>query len=746
MHANASRHRNAKGDPKENRIPANMTARISTASLIGIDAYLKDESDILRSSAVRALAGLRDGSPEIRKRLKEALLDPDPDVRSDAMEALSGIAQPEDAETIRRSLEGDPVREVKLAAIRALGRMCDIGSTDLLRALVLSRSEARVAWEDDGDWEDWLDIQITAITALGDMGLVEAVPDMLAARDDELAQTLDTPVFEALSKLGDEGISHLLAIVETESGLAAQRASGILGKLAPDRLAPHIDTLMASPDAVLRATAAGLLPEAGADIARLAESDPDPDVRRVALARAAVTQPQLVMNALRDGDARIQAAALRLLAPPLRPGTHEALIDNMLAWLKTAPPELMTETATHLAKWAPNRSTQPLLRLAADPSRPLEARVAAARGLATVRPAVETAFIVDLLENPAQQVRAAALVLLRNRAREDDAEAIDALALAILGTLFPEKATTRSPSPEDDAPDLATPKGEATSRNRIRITPEGDIVETHYKDEAEVNSTLSAILGRTPATDVHAAEDTPEERPEKRRKRRAVEGPDEIVEALSRETLQITVGLGIERIEAAILTRAGNLNDPLRRIAWQAIDAYCSAPNAGKEAVASARHALTDEDPVVRLAAFRLLFRETRDPDLLAIAGNDADPLIRAEATRWLPASSLQTSLGDDALPVRRAAVGRLLKEGFQQQIEDGVSCLIKAEHSDTLALLICHSTSARSSAAQALASQTLEKRKALVVLDAFAQIGEFMPTPIKPPLSLQIASSVAGG
>ena len=60
-------------------------------------------------------------------------MDPDPDLRADAMAALVRCARPEDAPAIRRSLAGDPVGEVKVAAVQALARLKDGGSVPLLR-------------------------------------------------------------------------------------------------------------------------------------------------------------------------------------------------------------------------------------------------------------------------------------------------------------------------------------------------------------------------------------------------------------------------------------------------------------------------------------------------------------------------------------------------------------------------------------------------------------------------------------
>ena len=154
--------------------------------------YCRNENEVLRSAAIRALASQGAGDTRSRQALLSAILDEDPDVRTDAMHALANEALAKDASVFRTSLEGDPVREVKLAAIHALANLKDEPSVPFLRDLMLSRCEDRVAWEDElGDWEDWLDIQVACIQALGQIGATDMIEDMFDALNDEFGQTLD---------------------------------------------------------------------------------------------------------------------------------------------------------------------------------------------------------------------------------------------------------------------------------------------------------------------------------------------------------------------------------------------------------------------------------------------------------------------------------------------------------------------------------------------------------------------------
>ncbi len=124
-----------------------------------IARHLQSEDAVTRCLAAKALGHI--GSDDAADALVAALMDPDPDVRADAMEALVTCARPQDAAHIRRSLIGDPVQEVKVAALRALAGLGDRDSIALIRRLALDRAEDTVSWEDAaGMWDDWLVVQI----------------------------------------------------------------------------------------------------------------------------------------------------------------------------------------------------------------------------------------------------------------------------------------------------------------------------------------------------------------------------------------------------------------------------------------------------------------------------------------------------------------------------------------------------------------------------------------------------------
>ena len=157
---------------------------LDPAEVIG--RHLRDGDALTRSLAARALGAQ---GVAAAPALVAALLDQDPDVRGDALAALVACARREDAAAIRSSFCGDPVPEVKLAALQALVRLRDPEFLPLLRRLAKDRAEDTVTWEDEaGVWDDWLDLQVAAIEALGELGLSDVIDDLLEARADEMGQ------------------------------------------------------------------------------------------------------------------------------------------------------------------------------------------------------------------------------------------------------------------------------------------------------------------------------------------------------------------------------------------------------------------------------------------------------------------------------------------------------------------------------------------------------------------------------
>lgn len=684
--------------------------------------FVTRENEVLRSLALRAIAACGTDDPILRDVLLGALLDPDPDVRTDAMGLLAKVATWDDGPAILHSLEGDPVREVKLAAIHTLARLHHAASVPRLRALAVGRCDQEVAWEDDqSDWEDWLDIQVAAIEALGEMGVADSIDDMLIALQDEYGQALDVPVFNAWRQMGPPGTAQLVEHLGSPRLRHRKRAVQALLKSDADALIPYVETVLASDLPALRRAVIAALPPTDQRVGALAKSDPDPTVRRAAVHHAAHAQPGLAVHCLSDPSEAVQCAALDGLTASDLDSVGKDLSANLIAWMQSARAELASAAARWLSALTADHATEPLLVLAKDPGRPLEARVAAVEALAHTCLSADHKDYVALVANPSRQVRAAALRALLDLAKDGDEAAITLLARAIDGTCLPEDLDRRAEN-AIDGPEMAMPKGEGSGPTRIRISSDGEIIALDRTDETEATlaaSTLESIQ----TANLHdpsegMAEDTPEESAPKRRKRRAVEGPAAISDDLSAVAIAMAAEIDHVAIREAMQSRLNAAEEDLRTAAWSGLLTGDTPAVATPELITSARAALTDEVAAIRQAAFALLkgwgVIEISDVER-ALA--DEDGLLRAAALGAVEPESGVPFLFDPNSTVRQAAAERISNTGSASLLVYAVHKSIERDRPDALQALYRACPKTRTILSDVLSSKSITPRAALIVL-----------------------------
>lgn len=695
--------------------------------------HLNNDNDVLRTGAVRAISASAPGDERVRIALLDALLDQDPDVRSDAMEELASFARLEDAEILRKSLLGDPVREVKLAAISLLCNLGDVASIPVFRTLVASRDEDNVNWEfETGTWDEWLDIQVACIEALGQLKAEDAIEDILAARDDELGQNLDMPVFRALANMGNEGAVWLLSVAKTESGLARKRALEVLATTGDDALRDHVDFLFDDKMPEVRRLVLPLLDPTGERAAHLALGDSDAGVRRDALIRFAPDCPELAVTAVTDVNENVQAVALDYLQQPLDEKFGETLLANMNLWMDKAGPHLASASARNWLRLSPENPSDLLVELARDISRPLTARITAVDALATVIDQTSTERMISFLSDESQQVRMVALTHLANFAARGDETAEQTLALAIEGVLLaPDKAVvSRDTTDDDDAPDMATPKGDELPGPRLRISPDGDILPVVIgADTPKTLSTLETMqLSRIETkADVQeeeeeaAAEDTPEESGAKRRKRRAVEGPDNVGSDLSRVALGICAEVPGAKIYSAILAKTEATDDVLRLEGYRALLKRAAPPT--DQARVRVRAGLSDHLGPVRSVAAEIATRDPELANMLAAYLDDPDALVRACAVEAITdAREALAHLTDKAQVVRGTALGCVLKSSDPSIQSAAFDIALNADWVETLAEIINGSDVVTDLAVEKISDESLGSKQVHMLLQAFAK------------------------
>ena len=718
-----------------------------------IARHLRDGDDVVRCAASRALGRLAD--PAAAPALVEALLDEDPDVRNDAMEALVACARPEDADAIRRSLMGDPVKEVKAAAIDALCRLNDRASLPLLRALAKDRCAHDVAWEDEaGMWDDWLDVQLAAIAALGEMGAAEAIDDLLLARSDEMGQELDDVVFDALARIPDGGIETLLGLLRDRSERVRARALQALAKARRELLLPLRELLLRDSSADVRRLALLCLDPADPAVDDLVLRDPDPVLRRDALGAFAEQRSDLAKAALRDEDEAVRACAIDWLAPHLDGPTAEDLAANLQVWQETAGPTLAAACLKALPALIGSRAEPLLCAVAVDSARTLEARVAALRALASCREVDSIEALRQCAIDRMRQVRLVAIASLADLSKggEGDLQSIarDALVAALRGDLL---ATNPAPAGDLSSSDdeLGASKVEGGAGGRITISRDGEILSPAAdgpQDDGEALPGDNVIQGVFPRSTLDAIQSSatltreetdpepdderrdPSEAPRKGKRRRvAVDGPDDVAGDIPLIALRVAADCPGAEVDAA-LRDAFLSADQRRPVAAEAIARRSEVLALSSALLSHVTAALEDEDPVVRGHAAAAVLRSASDAaDRLRPLLDDPDAVIRALALRAVStAEAARAGLADSSLLVRRAALDILLKDAEETELNRGLATALSGGWSDSLADACGRSAAARRHLLGVLGAEAVERRAALVALEALAQASSPRP------------------
>lgn len=674
-----------------------------------IAPYLAGPDDVIRCAAARALGAM--GGEGAAVPLVGLLKDPDPDLRTDAMAALARCARPEDAPAIRRSLEGDPVGEVKVAAVRALARLKDSASVPLLRALARNRCEQEVAWEDvDGGWDEWLDVQVAAIEALGAIGAEEAVDDLLEARDDEEGQDLDHAVFAALARMPGRGIPALRGFLRDADARVRERALDSLAAAGREALTPLRETLIRDASPRVRRLAIDCFNEGDETLAALALNDSNASVRGTALARAVAAQPDIARSALRDPDETVRAVALEARGSKPAGEDEPDLVASVEAWLRTAGTALAAACAAALPALAGTRSLPALGDAAMDGERPPEVRIAALRSLGQIGTDESVEALRRAAGDRSRQVRLAALAALVETTKSAPGDMVDraraVLTDAVRGSLAPApsvvEASTGNANPpapaaaQDEAepsvlgPDAETPPARPASASDESAS-DPDSAEPPYP-----RSTLEAIGGRplvasrSGVASPPSGDDvpSPQRRPKLRPGRVAVEGPDDIGEDLRLTALRLTAPCTGDGIDEAVAEAAGATAPALRIAAFEAIARRAAAMPLSSRLTGIAVMALKDRDPTVRAAAARALAARSETARHLAPLLADPDDRVRATALKAVTKTDPEkTARGfrDPSPAVRGAALDAATGSGNVALVEKAVRMFVDGGFADTL-------------------------------------------------------------
>lgn len=461
---------------------------------------LESGNDLEKCLAAQGLGRLGDSS--VGDALIAALRDPDEDVRIDAATAITALSIEAAIPTLIENIVEDPVSDAKLACIRAIAQFRAPEAVPVLCQLVEGMSEEDIAWDfqelAETETDEWLEIQLAAVEALGAIGAEDAVDNIQAAMRDEFGQDLLRSGLSALALMGSRGRDIVLD--HLKSGITKKRktAISVLSKVDPEAVLKLVDQLLADPEPQVRLLALHVLPEVDPRLVDLLR-DEDDEVRAAAAARLVLLQPARLETFLDDPSDLVRAAVLRATSELDSPPEASQLADTLLEWLNGKSPALAIAVAEALPALAPEQCREPLRKKALQRGAAGELRRAAIKAIARldIDNAVDT--LVTIASDPLQPVRLEAVGGLASIAAgsgENAGRARQALLAALSGSLIspPEETGDDETEEADKQPEQPSGHGrhaameDNTGRvGRVRIDREGNIVPDEPKEKAEAS-------------------------------------------------------------------------------------------------------------------------------------------------------------------------------------------------------------------------------------------------------------------
>ena len=240
-----------------------------------------DEAD--RCQALRALGAM--GDPASIPALRERLYDVDPDVCIDAVEALGRMGDPQAIPDLLELLHNHPDGEVRSSVVEALGNFSD---PRVERELLICAAGRPANLVCDDEWDDWWDMQLHAVTALGRMRSRKAVPVLRAILEDEESQGIEAELLTALARIGGEGLEVLKERLQRGGPAERRRAATALGHAREREARELLGEALLDREAQVRSSAIHALGATGAGgylkVILISLKDPDPEVRGAAAA------------------------------------------------------------------------------------------------------------------------------------------------------------------------------------------------------------------------------------------------------------------------------------------------------------------------------------------------------------------------------------------------------------------------------------------------------------------------------
>ncbi len=258
--------------------------------------------------------------------LIEHLRDEDIDVCIDAAEALGKINDPQALPALLESLKNDPDGEVKTMITESLGHF---SSEDALQALLqLAAGEPEDLQMDEGDdWNDWWDMQLKSVKALGQQGEKRAIPVLTGLLEDDENMDIEPEILKSLAQIGDKGIDALLEVLNTSRERSRRRAIHAISYSKDPRTSKILGRGLQDRDSSVRATA----------IEGLSRNH-------------ATSYLGAILLSLKDVDADVRGAALNFIADLQQTQIDAEAMQQITAQLTDPDKDILLNTLNVLNK------------------------------------------------------------------------------------------------------------------------------------------------------------------------------------------------------------------------------------------------------------------------------------------------------------------------------------------------------------------------------------------------------------
>ncbi len=372
--------------------------QLSTLVLEGLDIH--------RCAAAKAVGKI--AHPGAGPVLQQALLDEDEDVRTDAAAALLELDETQAAGAIMENLLGDPCPEVKLSAIELLASVNHRPVVPWLHTIVAGREE-EINWGDDdcyaSGWDDWLDIQLAAIKALGKVGTAKSVTVIMNELKNDEGQDLTQVAIPALAQLKTEGVAALTTLYTEGDARTRRRVCSVLQPGQSVEMDGLLEKCLADNAGEVRYVALEKIIDNDPEDARLAAyfSDNDVDVRILIAKTISSNEPGLAMERLSDKSAKVRETIFRSIA--VEPGAFEK--EGFSEIVKKAIigiPEVAGAAAVAWAGMIGKESAKSLGRALQNPEQPLIFRLGLIEAL-TLLDDAGLPYLLDTIGNSNRQIR-----------------------------------------------------------------------------------------------------------------------------------------------------------------------------------------------------------------------------------------------------------------------------------------------------------------------------------------------------